>query len=123
MSPVATSWPTLYAHVDMKAGATLRIPVEHTERAVYVVQGAANIGGTTLATGQMAVLDAVDVSLDAPVDARLMLLGGERFATPRHVYWNFVASSRERIEQAKERWRRREFAAVPNETEFIPLPL
>jgi redox-sensitive bicupin YhaK (pirin superfamily) len=53
---------------------------------------------------------------------RAMLLGGERFPTPRYIWWNFVASSQERIEQAKARWKRGEFAKVPGETEFIPLP-
>jgi redox-sensitive bicupin YhaK (pirin superfamily) len=55
-------------------------------------------------------------------DTRAMLLGGERFPTPRHIWWNFVASSYERIENAKERWERRQFPEVPGETEFIPLP-
>jgi hypothetical protein len=55
-------------------------------------------------------------------DTRAMLLGGKRFSTPRHIWWNFVASSPERIERAKERWAKGEFAPVPGETEFIPLP-
>jgi redox-sensitive bicupin YhaK (pirin superfamily) len=52
----------------------------------------------------------------------MMLLGGERFSTPRHLWWNFVASSQERIERAKERWERRDFPDVPGDAEFIPLP-
>jgi redox-sensitive bicupin YhaK (pirin superfamily) len=122
-SPVATSWPTLYVHADLKAGTVLPIPVEHAERAVYVVQGSLGIGGMTLAAGRMAVLDSVDISVQALADTRLMLLGGERFPTPRYLYWNFVASSQERIEHAKGQWQRGEFPAVPDETEFIPLPL
>jgi redox-sensitive bicupin YhaK (pirin superfamily) len=55
-------------------------------------------------------------------DARVMLLGGARFTTPRHIWWNFVASTPERIEQAKQRWKLQQFPAVPGETEFIPLP-
>jgi redox-sensitive bicupin YhaK (pirin superfamily) len=121
-SPVATLWPTLYVHADLKAGATLRIPAEHVERAVYVVQGTLGLEGITISAGQMAVLGPVEVPVQAHADTRLMLLGGERFPTPRYLYWNFVASSQERIERAKERWKRREFPAVPNETEFIPLP-
>jgi redox-sensitive bicupin YhaK (pirin superfamily) len=121
-SPVATAWPTLYAHVHMSPGATLQVPVEHAERAVYVVEGAVKTDGETLAVGQMGVLDAQDVTLTATGHTRLMLLGGEKFPTPRHLFWNFVASSRERIEDAKARWKNQEFARVPGEMEFIPLP-
>jgi len=121
-SPVATLWPTLYVDARLSEGATLHIPVEHSERAVYLVQGAVDAGGTTLAEGQMAVLEPVEVTLRAIAASRVMLLGGERFPTPRHLFWNFVASSQERIERAKERWRMQQFPGVPNETEFIPLP-
>ena len=61
-------------------------------------------------------------ALRAICDTRAMLLGGEPFATPRYIWWNFVASSHERIERAKDRWQRQQFPAVPGETEFIPLP-
>jgi redox-sensitive bicupin YhaK (pirin superfamily) len=121
-SPVATLWPTLYVHAGMAAGASLHIPVEHTERAVYVVRGSVVIDGVTLPAGSMGVLGTVAATVESPAGATLMLLGGERFPTPRYLFWNFVASSQERIESAKERWRRQEFPAVPNETEFIPLP-
>jgi redox-sensitive bicupin YhaK (pirin superfamily) len=121
-SPVATSWPTLYVHAVLPAGATLDIPLEHSERAVYVVEGAVEVGDTSIAEGQMAVLGPVAVTLRAAGASRVMLLGGERFPTPRHLYWNFVSSSRERIERAKERWRNQQFPRVPGETEFIPLP-
>ncbi|MDB6086423.1 MAG: uncharacterized protein JWN43_4304 [Gammaproteobacteria bacterium] len=121
-SPVATLWPTLYVHAEVPAGASLDVPVEHGERAVYVVQGAVAVGEITLSQGQMGVLEPVDVTLRALAASRVMLLGGERFRTPRYLFWNFVASSSERIEQAKERWRTRQFPPVPNETEFIPLP-
>ncbi|MEA3150868.1 MAG: hypothetical protein QOD56_1807 [Gammaproteobacteria bacterium] len=121
-SPVATLWPTLYVHVRMPAGASLDLPVEHTERAVYVVEGAISIGDTTLTAGQMGVLEPVATAVRAAEAARFMLLGGERFPTPRHLYWNFVASSRARIEAAKERWRTQQFAPVPGDPEFIPLP-
>jgi redox-sensitive bicupin YhaK (pirin superfamily) len=121
-SPVATLWPTFYVHARLPAGATLRVPVEHSERAVYLVEGAVDVGGTNLAEGQMAVLEPVEVTLRAIAASRVMLLGGEQFPTPRRLFWNFVASSQERIESAKERWRKQQFPAVPNETEFIPLP-
>jgi redox-sensitive bicupin YhaK (pirin superfamily) len=121
-SPVVTLWPTFYVHARLPEGATLRLPVEHRERAVYLVQGAIDIGGTPLAEGQMAVLEPVEVTFRAITASRVMLLGGEQFPTPRRIYWNFVASSQERIERAKERWSKQQFPAVPNDTEFIPLP-
>jgi redox-sensitive bicupin YhaK (pirin superfamily) len=121
-SPVATLWPTFYVHVELAAGATLDVPVEHEERAVYVAQGSIDVGGTTLSVGQMGVLGPVGITLRAIGPSRVMLLGGERFPTPRYLFWNFVASSRERIERAKERWRSQQFPAVPNDSEFIPLP-
>jgi redox-sensitive bicupin YhaK (pirin superfamily) len=76
-----------------------------------------------MAEGQLVVLSpGAKVSVRASGETRAMLLGGKRFATPRHIWWNFVASSHERIARAKERWANRQFAPVPGETEFIPLP-
>ncbi len=121
-SPVATLWPTLYAHAELAPVASLHIPVEHTERAVYVVRGSVVIGAATLHAGSLGVLEPVAVTVTAPAGATLMVLGGERFPTPRYLFWNFVASSHERIDTAKERWARQEFPSVPHETEFIPLP-
>jgi redox-sensitive bicupin YhaK (pirin superfamily) len=126
-SPVATLWPTLYVHARLAPGATLEVPPEHAERAVYVVQGELAVGGIKVAAGQLAVLEpgteiSVRAAPDRSGDAVAMLLGGERFPTPRYIWWNFVASSRDRIELAKKRWVNREFAPVPGETEFIPLP-
>ena len=122
-SPVATLWPTLYVHTKFAAGATLAMPMEHEERAVYVVQGEVAVGDAMVTEGQLAILaPGSEVVLRANGEARAMLLGGDRFPTPRFIWWNFVASSPERIEQAKQRWAKREFAAVPGETEFIPLP-
>jgi redox-sensitive bicupin YhaK (pirin superfamily) len=122
-SPVATLWPTLYVHTKFAAGATFAMPMEHEERAVYVVQGEVAVGDAMVTEGQLAILaPGSEVVLRANGEARAMLLGGDRFPTPRFIWWNFVASSPERIEQAKQRWAKREFAAVPGETEFIPLP-
>ncbi|HEX3949006.1 MAG TPA: pirin family protein [Steroidobacteraceae bacterium] len=122
-SPVAVLWPTLYVHARFAPGAVLEVPSEHEERAVYVVHGELAANSEKITEGQLAVL-APDkkVSLRAECDARAMLLGGDRFPTPRLIWWNFVASSQERIERAKERWANRQFAPVPGETEFIPLP-
>ena len=122
-SRVRTLWPTLYVDAQFADGATLDLAPEHSERAVYVVQGRIELGDALLKEGQMGVLDPGSVPvLRARGASRAMLLGGERFPTPRHIWWNFVASSQERIEQAKARWKRGEFAKVPGETEFIPLP-
>jgi redox-sensitive bicupin YhaK (pirin superfamily) len=122
-SPVVTLWPTLYVHAQFAHGATLEVPADHGERAVFVVQGELVIGETPLAEGELAVLEPeTNVKLRALGDTRAMLLGGAHFPTPRFIWWNFVASSEERIERAKERWERQQFPPVPGETEFIPLP-
>ncbi|HEY0748653.1 MAG TPA: pirin family protein [Steroidobacteraceae bacterium] len=122
-SPVRTLWPTLYVHARLTDGAKLDVPPEHEERAVYVVQGALAVGDSNVGEGELAVLEpGTSLALRAVGDTRAMLLGGRRFSTPRHIWWNFVASSPERIERAKERWAKGEFAPVPGETEFIPLP-
>jgi redox-sensitive bicupin YhaK (pirin superfamily) len=122
-SPVVTLWPTLYVHAQFAAGATLEVPSGLSERAVYVVQGELSVGDIPVTAGQLAVLEPGKKStLRALGDTRAMLLGGDNFPTPRFIWWNFVASSRERIERAKERWERQQFPVVPGETEFIPLP-
>jgi redox-sensitive bicupin YhaK (pirin superfamily) len=122
-SPVVTAWPTLYVHARFAPGAVLEMPAEHDERAVYAVQGELAIDEATIVEGQLAALTpGVTIRLRAKSEVRAMLLGGSRFPTPRHIWWNFVASSPERIERAKERWANREFPPVPGETEFIPLP-
>jgi redox-sensitive bicupin YhaK (pirin superfamily) len=122
-SPVRVLWPTLYVDAQLPPGATLEIPPEYAERAVYVAEGRLSIGDTQLEEGQLAVLEpGTTIPVRAVSASRMLLLGGEPFATPRFIEWNFVASSRERIERAKRRWRAQEFPAVPGETEFIPLP-
>jgi len=123
-SPVVTLWPTLYVHAQFAQGATLEVPANHGERAVYVVQGELVVGEIPVAEGELAVLEPeTKVMLRAAHGrTRAMLLGGAHFPTPRFIWWNFVASSQERIERAKERWERQQFPAVPGETEFIPLP-
>jgi redox-sensitive bicupin YhaK (pirin superfamily) len=122
-SPVITRWPTLYVDARIAPGATLDVPTEHAERAVYVAQGAVTIGEHTVTEGQLAIFAAAaPYSLRGLKPARVLLLGGAAFTTPRLIWWNFVASSNERIERAKQRWARGQFPAVPGETEFIPLP-
>jgi redox-sensitive bicupin YhaK (pirin superfamily) len=122
-SPVHSLWPTLYVHAAFRAGATLEFPAEHDERAIYVVSGELAVGESALVEGQLAVLEpGMKHTLSAVGETRAMLLGGKRFPTPRYIWWNFVASSRERIDLAKARWAKGQFAPVPGETEFIPLP-
>jgi hypothetical protein len=128
-SPVSVLSPTLYCAARLQAGATLRLDAGHEQRAVYVVDGSVGIDGTDVAAGTLAVLAAGgEVALHAAAGARVMLLGGAPVG-PRFVHWNFVASSRERIERARADWARYgdggvrdRFGAVPGETGFIPLP-
>ena len=101
-SPVRVLWPTLYVDLLVAAGASLEIRGAEGELLI-LASGAA-------------------VTLCAQRTARVILLGGERFATPRFIWWNFVSSSRERIDSAKRQWAEGRFAPVPGESEFIPLP-
>jgi redox-sensitive bicupin YhaK (pirin superfamily) len=122
-SPVATLSEMFYADASLAAGSTFRISDEHEQRAIYVVQGAVQIGSQLIDEGRLIVLlpgQLVRVGAKSP--ARLMLLGGARLDGARHLWWNFVSSSSARIEQAKSDWREGRFPAVPGESEFIPLP-
>lgn len=121
-SPVAVLVDTLYVSIDVQAGRSVHIPTEHVERALFPVVGELEVEGVALPLGSLALLGPGEVVLTARSDARVMLVGGAPLDGPRHMFWNFVHSSRERIEQAKEDWRAGRFAAVPGETEFIPLP-
>jgi hypothetical protein len=122
-SPVATFVPTLYCDVTMPAGARLAVPTEHAERGVLPVGGRVAVGGHAVPEGAMVVLKpGLSATIEALEPARLMLIGGEPLDGPRHLWWNFVSSSKERIEQAKADWQAGRFGKVPGETEFIPLP-
>jgi len=122
-SPVEVFSGTLYAAADLAPGARLVLPPEHEERAVYLVDGSARVAGGALEPGQMAVLaPGGDVEIRASTPSIAMLVGGAKMDGPRFISWNFVASSRERIEQAKADWREDRFPRVPGETERIPLP-
>ena len=99
------------------------MPAEHEERSAYVLSGAVEIGGQRFEPGRLLVFRAGrEVAIRALLPTRLILLGGETMDGPRHVWWNFVSSSRERIEQAKADWKAGRFGQVIGETEFIPLP-
>jgi redox-sensitive bicupin YhaK (pirin superfamily) len=122
-SPVEVFAPTLYVDVRLNAGGRMTLPCEYAERAVHVVTGAARLDGSGLQAGAMAVLEAgIDARLEASADSRIMLLGGDPMDGPRHIWWNLVSSSTDRIEQARRDWKEGRFPAVPGETEFIPLP-
>jgi hypothetical protein len=92
------------------------------ERGLYLVDGELKCAGESINKNHMAVLDDDVKSVQATEGAHFVLIGGEAFTTPRHIWWNLVSSSKERIEQAKKQWAEGGFAAVPGETEFIPLP-
>jgi redox-sensitive bicupin YhaK (pirin superfamily) len=122
-SPVAVFTDTLYAAAELDPGASVVLTPEHEERGVYVVEGDVTIGDAAVGTGQLAVLaEGVEVEVRAPFSATLMLLGGARMDGSRFIWWNFVSSSKERIERAKDDWREDRFGRVPGETERIPLP-
>lgn len=122
-APVRTFSETLYVAIEAAAGACFPIPPEHEERALYILDGDATVDGQPIPVGHMAVLPASgEVEVRAATSSTLMLLGGAKMDGERHVWWNFVASSRDMIEEAKVRWREGRFPAVPGETEFIPLP-
>jgi redox-sensitive bicupin YhaK (pirin superfamily) len=122
-SPVATFSGTLYVDAELAHGTRLELDDEHRERAIYVAQGKVAVDGKEFTSGQMVVLDAGGTAeIRALSDARAMLVGGEPLDGPRYIWWNFVASSRERIEQGKRDWAAQRFPRVPGETEFIPLP-
>jgi redox-sensitive bicupin YhaK (pirin superfamily) len=125
-SPVKTFSDTVYADIALDPGAALPVETTHEERAVYVVSGAIGIAGERVASGQMLVLrsgEAVTIRNPEQQPAHAVLIGGERMDGPRHIWWNFVSSRPERIEQAKADWKAGRFPAVPGDAEeFIPLP-
>jgi redox-sensitive bicupin YhaK (pirin superfamily) len=122
-SPVHTLSPLFYVDATIPAGAELPLPSEHAERALYVVDGTLSCAGDRIEATRMVVFapDATSV-LRAESPTRVVLLGGAPIDGERHIWWNFVSSSKERIEQAKRDWRENRFPPVPGETEFIPLP-
>jgi len=122
-SPVATLSDTLFADVQIVAGASLPFDADTEERAIYVVSGEIEIAGDRFAEGRLLVFKPGDrITVKAARDARIVLVGGATADGPRHIWWNFVSSRKERIEQAKADWKAGRFAPVPGETEFIPLP-
>ncbi|HEX3895463.1 MAG TPA: pirin family protein [Rudaea sp.] len=122
-SPVATFSKMFYVAADFSAASALIVPPEHVERAVYAPDAALLVGDVELAPGKLAVLPrGVDITIRAANAAHALIFGGDPLDGERHLWWNFVSSSRERIEQAKRDWAESRFAPVVGETEFIPLP-
>ena len=121
-SPVATYSPTLYLEVRLGAGSELALPDDVSERAAYVTEGAVSVSGQEYREGTMLVArTGADVRLRASMPSRVMVVGGEPLGR-RHIWWNFVSSSKERIEQAKRDWVEGRLGKVPGDDEFIPLP-
>jgi redox-sensitive bicupin YhaK (pirin superfamily) len=116
--------PTIYADIELADGGSLPVDDEAEERGVMLVGGEAALDGDPLELYTLYILrPGHRARVTSQLGGRLMLLGGQAFSTPRHVFWNFVSSSRERINQAKEDWKAMRFPLVPgDDQEFIPLP-
>ncbi|MEE2951737.1 MAG: pirin family protein [Pseudomonadota bacterium] len=123
-SPLETASETLHVDVILPEGARVPIEVGVEERAIYTLSGTIEIAGQSFERGQLLILRPGDaLTVTARSDARFLLFGGEPMEGPRYIWWNFVSSRKERIEQAKEEWRRGRFETVPgDEADFIPLP-
>ncbi|MCW1984367.1 pirin family protein [Novosphingobium capsulatum] len=124
-SPVKTLSDLVYAELVIAPGGRYRVAADHVERALYVVSGEISVGGQTggFATSELIVLKpGAEVVIESTTGARVMLMGGEPFPEKRHIFWNFVSSRPDRLEQAKADWKEDRFAHVPEEHEFIPLP-
>lgn len=122
-SPVRTFSEIINIAIDLAADAETTIEADHAERALYLLDGEAQLDGVDLPSRHLAVLDpGARARLRAKTPLKAMLLGGEPLDGPRHLWWNFVSSSKERIEQAKQDWLHGRFGAIAGDDEFIPLP-
>ena len=122
-SPVGRLSEWFYAEVLLEAGASAPLDADHEERAIYLVDGEVEIAGDRFEGPRLLIFRPGDrITVTASRPARMMFLGGAAMGGPRYVWWNFVSSRKERIEEAKEDWRSGRFQPVPGETEFIPLP-
>ncbi|RJS17704.1 hypothetical protein DRW03_27350 [Corallococcus sp. H22C18031201] len=121
-SPVRTHSELFYADVALEAGAVLKLPALHDERAAYVAEGSVSLTTGTLGAGNLALFRrGTEVLLQATEDSRVLVFGGEPLDGPRHIFWNFVSSSKDRIEEAKRAWKEQRMGKVPGESEFISL--
>lgn len=123
-SPVKAYSDTLYVSVKLEAGAKVQIPADSEERAIYVLEGSVVIAGDRFPSDRLLVFRPGDeIVVESERGARFMLFGGASLGSKRYIWWNFVSSSRERLEQAKEEWKTGKFDIVPgDEEEYIPLP-
>jgi redox-sensitive bicupin YhaK (pirin superfamily) len=123
-SPVVTASDTVFADVVMEAGAAIPLDPDYEERAIYIVDGEIEIAGDRFTGPRLLVFRPGDrIAVRAVTASHIAILGGAALEGPRHIWWNFVSSRKERIEQAKEDWKAARFDIVPgDETEFIPLP-
>jgi len=122
-SPVKTFSKLFYGDTVCRPGASLLLNNEYAERGIYLLEGAVDIHGQRFEPGRLLVFSSGDeITIKAASAARFVLFGGEPLDSPRHLWWNFVSSSSERIEQAKSDWKNGRFAPVPGDSEFIPLP-
>ena len=123
-SPVSVASDTLYVDIRLDPGASIKIPADAEERAIYVLDGSVIISGDRFPENRLLVLRPGDeIVVSADKGAHFMLFGGASLGSQRYIWWNFVSSSKERIEQAKEEWKTGRFDIVPgDEEEFIPLP-
>ncbi|MGY8814028.1 MAG: pirin family protein [Gammaproteobacteria bacterium] len=121
-SPVKTYSPLFYLDVDMPDQSNFTIPEDYPERAIHIVSGEVEVNGNTLKVYETAVLEGSEnINIIAKQNSRLVIFGGDEI-NDRHIWWNFVSSSKERIELAKQDWKSGRFGNVPGETEYIPLP-
>jgi redox-sensitive bicupin YhaK (pirin superfamily) len=123
-SPVAATSETLYADLRLAPGARVKIPADAEERAIYTLEGEVSISGDRFPAQRLLVFKPGDeIIISSESGAHVMLFGGASLGSKRYIWWNFVSSSKERIEQAKEEWKTGRFDIVPgDEEEFIPLP-
>ena len=122
-SPVKTFSALFYADAVLQRGASLTLENAYEERAIYLLEGSVAIREQVFEPGRLLVFSPGDeIAVSAASNARVLFFGGAPLDGPRHLWWNFVSTSREGIERAKADWREKRFAAVPGETEFIPLP-
>ncbi|WP_116090415.1 pirin family protein [Sphingomonas crusticola] len=123
VSPVKTLSEMVYAEIVMTPGSRYRLPSEQVERAFYLIAGAVTVDGQPFGPSELVILKPhAEIVLASEQGARLVMVGGEPFPEQRFIYWNFVSSRADRIEQAKRDWQEQRFARVPEEVEFIPLP-
>jgi redox-sensitive bicupin YhaK (pirin superfamily) len=122
-SPVTMVSPWFYTEVTATAGTSVPLDPDHEERAIYLVDGEVEIANERYEAPRLLIFRPGDrITVKALKPTRMMFLGGDALEGPRHIWWNFVSSSKERIEQAKQDWKTGRFAHVPEEHEFIPLP-